>query len=338
MRDGQPPQQPPNHGPKQQGLFGPLDEPAERTPSVAPAAVGSDVRALAAALPPLLRLGTSSWNFPGWRGLVYAADAPAKHLSRHGLGAYARHPLLRTVGVDRAFYAPVPQSEFGAYAAQVPAEFRFVVKLWGDLLTPRRQGERGTNPRYLDDVAATAECVQPAVLGLGDKLGTLLLQFPPQGPEITREPSLFADCLHGFLDRLPKGVPYAVELRDEALLGERYASALASLCARHAFVVHPRMPSLQRQREVVVGSSPLAGPVVVRWMLHAGLQYEQAKERYEPFARLVDEDPDSRRAIAALAIDALRAGVPMTVVVNNKAEGSSPCSVLELARAIAAVV
>ena len=47
------------------------------------------VRALAAAMPPLLRFGTSSWNFPGWRGLVYAADAPAKHLSRHGLGAYA---------------------------------------------------------------------------------------------------------------------------------------------------------------------------------------------------------------------------------------------------------
>ncbi len=318
---------------KQQGLFGPLDEPAPERPTVSPAPVAEDLRALAAQLPATLRLGTSSWNFPGWRGLVYAERAAVRHLSRHGLAAYAQHPLLRTVGVDRAFYAPVAAGEFADYAAQVPDDFRFVVKLWGELLMPHRPGERGRNPRYLDDVAATAECVAPAVEGLGAKLGTLLLQFPPQGPAITREPGLFADCLHGFLSRLPAGVPCAVELRDEALLTERYAAALRAVGARHAFVVHPRMPSLAVQRQF----APLDGPVAVRWMLHTGLQYEEAKERYEPFDRLVDPDPASRGEVAQLAVDALRAGVPMTVVVNNKAEGSSPCSVFELARAIAAL-
>ena len=37
-----------------------------------------DVAALARRIPPLVRFGASSWNYPGWRGLVYhLAVAPA---------------------------------------------------------------------------------------------------------------------------------------------------------------------------------------------------------------------------------------------------------------------
>ena len=49
------------------------------------------------------------------------------------------------------------------------------------------------------------------------------------------------------------------------------------------------------------------------------------------FDRLVDEDPDNRLAIANLCLDAVSAGRTATVIVNNKAEGSSPLSVNKLA-------
>ena len=71
-------------------------------------------------------------------------------------------------------------------------------------------------------------------------------------------------------------------------------------------------------------------------MLHAGFGYEAAKARYEPFDRLVDPDPAQRSAIAELVLTALQQSRAMTVVVNNKAEGSSPRSVQLLAQAIAA--
>ncbi|MEZ6037788.1 MAG: DUF72 domain-containing protein [Planctomycetota bacterium] len=324
--------------PVQQGLFGSLDDlrPAQRADdSVAPAVPAEELRRLGAQLPPTLRLGTSSWNFPGWRGLVYAADAPQKHLSRRGLAAYAQHPLLRTVGVDHTFYAPATAATFADYAAQVPADFRFLVKTFGELLQPRLPRQKAPNPRYLDADAFVVECLEPAQQGLGDKLGVMLLQFSPQGRELVREPRLFTDLLHAFLRRLPKGAPYAVELRDAALLNEEHVAALRDCGAAHAFVVHPSMPPLARQRELVPITAD-GGPVVLRWMLHAGFAYEQAKERYEPFDRLVDVAPDSRATIAAMAHDALRCSVPMTVVVNNKAEGSSPLSVLELVKAIVA--
>jgi len=338
------------HQPRQLGLFGALQPPADeppkggppatssasssgrplKTPSVDPAQVDAAAQALAGALPAGLRLGTSSWAFAGWRGAVYAPDAPERHLSRYGLSAYAQHPLLRAVGLDRTFYAPLAAAAFGDYAAQVPEDFRFLVKAWQELTSPTLRGRTGLNPNYLDAACAIDRCVAPAVEGLGGKLGPLLLQFPPQGGDVTRRPEAFADRLHGFLDALPRGPRYVVELRDERLLTDRYRAALQATGAQHGYVAHPRMPSIARQREL----APPRGPTTARWMLRQGLHYQQAKERYAPFDALTDPDPQTRGAITELVADSALRDVEAVVIVNNKAEGSSPLSVLELARAI----
>src|SRR5262245_42435710 len=90
----------------------------ERPPEPPTPAPTTDAqRALGDRLPTELRLGTSSWSFPGWTGLVYARESTPELLAREGLPAYARHPLLRTVGVDRTFYGPVPVETFRAWAA-----------------------------------------------------------------------------------------------------------------------------------------------------------------------------------------------------------------------------
>ena len=70
-------------------------------------------------------------------------------------------------------------------------------------------------------------------------------------------------------------------------------------------------------------------------MLHGGLQYEQALARYEPFSRLVDEDPASRAALADLCVEHVRQGEEIVIVANNKAEGSAPWTVFRLAEAVA---
>jgi hypothetical protein len=77
-----------------------------------------------------------------------------------------------------------------------------------------------------------------------------------------------------------------------------------------------------------------AGPLVVRWSLHGGFKYEQAKAKYEPFDKLVDHDPATRASLAELAARYALAGQPVVIAVNNKAEGSAPLSCVELAREI----
>src|SRR5690606_40739863 len=104
-------------------------------------------------LPAHLRLGTSSWNYPGWAGMVWDGKYPEVSLSRHGLTAYSRHPLFRTVSIDRSFYRPLNLAQYAEYAAQVPPDFRFVVKapsLITDALV-RDESGRGMRPNlHLD--------------------------------------------------------------------------------------------------------------------------------------------------------------------------------------------
>ena len=105
-----------------------VDRSPARPPKVGHAPLDPGLVELAAVLPPNLRLGTSSWTFPGWTGLVWDREYSDPDLSRHGLTAYAKHPLLRTVGIDRSFYRPMTAEQFARHAAQVPDDFRFVVK------------------------------------------------------------------------------------------------------------------------------------------------------------------------------------------------------------------
>ncbi|HSG50257.1 MAG TPA: DUF72 domain-containing protein, partial [Longimicrobiales bacterium] len=283
------------------------------------------------------RMGTSSWSFPGWAGIVYDRQASQTALAQHGLAAYARHPLLRTVGVDRGFYRPIPVEDFQGYAHAVPDDFRFLVKADRLLTYPTDPGTgsfRGTNPRFLDPTYAIENVVGPMAEGLGAKAGPLLFQFPPLAPNLVGGPDRFVQRLHRFLDALPPGVLYAVELRTPSLLTPEYVEVMESVAAAHCYTVHPAMSPLEEQLRAV---RPFEQPaLVLRWMLHAGLKYEAAKDRYEPFDRIVDEDPDSLERITVASFDALIAERAVFVVVNNKAEGSSPLSVFRLAQRLAA--
>jgi uncharacterized protein YecE (DUF72 family) len=337
----------------QLSIFGgdaPARAPVRRTTRAAPILAAPAPLALPGPLERFrgrLRLGTSSWSFPGWQGLVYddpGAPYAESRLSREGLPAYASHSLLGAVGIDRSFYAPIPTDEYARYAAQVPAGFRFLVKAPALVTDAVRRDEggrgRAQNPGYLDAETAIATFVRPALEGLGDRLGTLLFQFSPlPGPVLSDPPSWIAR-LRAFLAALPRPLPqgadYAVELRDPALLTPRLIDALRDTGVEYCIALHDRMPPVQRQLRALQRLHPAGdGPLLVRWTLHAGIGYEAAKQRYAPFRELADPDPATRGPLAAQAAATLLAGHAVTVIANNKAEGSAPLTLVELARAIA---
>ena len=90
--------------------------------------VHAEAREVAAHLPADVYFGTSSWSFPGWAGIVYSSERTTSDLARNGLREYAQHPLLRTVGIDRSYYAPIPVEDLRAYAEQLPASFPCCIK------------------------------------------------------------------------------------------------------------------------------------------------------------------------------------------------------------------
>lgn len=308
--------------------------------AVLPCVPADDLIQLGAKLPPQLYLGTSSWSFPGWQGLVYAGAHAEVKLARDGLAAYGKHPLLRTVGIDRTFYAPIAAQDYARYAAQVPESFRFLVKAPMALTSAYLRSDTGTfsdSPFYFDPNYAISALIEPALVGLAGKAGPLVFQFPPQGREATADPDRWINRLYRFLRALPVGPLYAVEIRDPALLTTRFFVCLKTVGASFCVASHAKMPTPQEQitrQRTALGAEALTPAFVARWSLHAGFKYEQAKAQYAPFNRLVDEDLASRTALAAACLAALEAACPAFVIINNKAEGSAPLSVARLASEI----
>jgi uncharacterized protein YecE (DUF72 family) len=325
-------------GPGQQDLFDapPPVAPVERVRSAPP---GEDVLQIVRRVhggpmcqPKSLHFGTSSWTFPGWVGIVYSQLYSVAQLARYGLAAYARHPLLNAVNLDSAFYRVPTSEQLASYAADVPDNFRFLVKAYAGLTAVPDSSmalRRRVEPVFLDPGFATRQVVQPLVAGFGAKLGSILFQFSPLGPRYTRSPCTFVARLGEFLSALPAGPPYAVELRDPEFLGLDYERMLRAVGAVHCSTVHPRMPPVDCQ---VSAHAP--GPLMIRWMLRSGDDYESAAARFAPFGRLQEPDKLNRDRIAAMVRQGLSSGRDVHVVAANNAEGSAPLTLLALAKTI----
>lgn len=313
--------------------------------AVQPARPDEDLRALAVALHARwgdrLHLGTSSWHFPGWAGLAWDRACAAPLLSREGLAAYAAHPLLRTVSLDRSFYRALAAADYAALAAQVPQDFRFVVKAAGQV-TDAQLREAGSgralraNPLFLDPGAAHTLCAEPAARGLGERLGVLVFQLSPLPPRWRDDVPALLERLHRLLDAvlpaLPAGAQAAVELRDATLLTPALAQALRERGVRWCLGLHDRMPPVDEQLPMLRAGWP--GDIVCRWNLQRGQRYAEARDAWAPFDRLRSPDPATRTTLARVVRATLDAGHRAFVTINNKAEGSAPLSVRALAEAL----
>jgi len=306
---------------------------------VRPAVPAPQLLQVAQRLPKNLHLGTSSLSFPGWAGIVYAEQYKVAVLARHGLRAYAQHPLLNALNIDSTFYRPQTEGQLAQQAAEVPESFRFIVKAYTGLTTapdtPRAQ-QRGIEPVFLDPVYAEQRVITPLVRGLGSKLGAVLFQFSPLGYQYTRNPETFVARLGEFLTALPRGPVYAVELRDPEVLGAQYEDALDAGGAVHCSTVHSRMPRVDGQVLDSQVPSKNTGPMIIRWMLQSGDDYESAGARFAPFNRIIGPDKLNRSRILGLVKRGLSSGRDVYVMAANNAEGSAPLTLFELAMAVAA--
>ena len=290
----------------------------------------------AAALPSTLRMGTSSWSFPGWRGIVYPGASSTSQLAREGLRDYAKHPLLRTVGIDRTYYAPVTNDEWERYASQLPDGFVCCIKAPATITsyTVPGAGVPEPNPDFLSAERLLEELIGPCRRYFAGHTGPIILQFPPLSRRAPLEPSAFAEMLDEFFDRLPRDAEYAVEIRDRSLLTENYRRVVARNGAVHVCNYWSAMPMPGEQADLTDHTS--APFTMVRLLVRPGTRYQQQRETMAPFNRIVQQDEHMRRDTVDVLRRAAAAGQRAFLLVNNKAEGSSPLTIEALAKRLAA--
>jgi uncharacterized protein YecE (DUF72 family) len=161
-----------------------------------------------------LYVGTSGYSYKEWKGTFYPADLPAKNMLRH----YGER--FRTVEINNTFYRMPKVAVLESWAAEVPADFKFVLKAPQRITHIQRLKDQDDSVSYLLETAGA----------LANRLGPILFQLPPNmKKDVAR--------LRDFLPRLPRGRA-AFEFRHASWFDEEIFGLLrehrAALCIAEA--------------------------------------------------------------------------------------------------------
>src|SRR5437016_9828919 len=139
-----------------------------------------------------LFVGTSGYSYKEWKGNFYPEDLPAKEM----LSYYSRR--LPAVEINNTFYRLPQATMIENWRAQVPDEFRFSIKAT----------QRITHIKRLNNVAEETKYLLDTSRLLGERLGVVLFQLPPNMKKDSGR-------LKSFLELLPSDTRAAFEFRHE---------------------------------------------------------------------------------------------------------------------------
>ena len=171
-----------------------------------------------------LRIGTSSWKYDSWKGLVY--DPDKKYKPQDYLSDYSQY--YNTVEIDQWFWSLFPTGaklpntkDVKIYSQSVPDDFLFTVKVPNAITLTHYHAKQSKayndyanqpNDYFLnvDLLKRFLETLEP----MGNKLGPIMFQFEYLNKQKMPSRKAFFDRLHDFFDKAPKGYQYAIECRN----------------------------------------------------------------------------------------------------------------------------
>lgn len=272
-------------------------------------------------------LGTCSWKYRGWEGMIYQGGyASEAQFQRSSLREYTG--AFPTVGVDFTYYA-WPMRDMMAYLVEsTPENFRLCPKVTKRItlstfpnLPAYGKWAGQPNPDYLNAELFQQQFLEPISV-LKDRMGIVLFEF--SGPE---ENELAA--LEKFFRAVPRDFPYAVEIRNPALVNKEFYSLLRSLEVAPVFSHWTRMPAIQQQWEtyLAAGGASDKGPIVVLSLVKPGRTFEEAVRLFQPYREMKDIYPPARQELGQIADFALQKGRKAYILVSNRLEGSAPFTI-----------
>nr|WP_235502216.1 DUF72 domain-containing protein [Angustibacter sp. Root456] len=193
-----------------------------------------------------VRIGISGWTYAPWRRVFYPAGLP----QRLELEYASRR--MSSIEINGSFYSLQHKDSWQKWYDATPPGFVFSVK------GPRFV----THMKKLRDVETPlANFFASGVLALGDKLGPVLWQLPPN---LGFNP----DVLAAFIDLLPRTTDAAAELatrHDARMEGRALTTAPVTRRIRHAFEIRhrtfndPAFVELLRDRDVALVRADTGG-------------------------------------------------------------------------------
>jgi len=281
-----------------------------------------------------LRIGTCSWKYPSWHGLVYSAPKGINYLRE-----YTSH--YNTVEIDQWFWSlfgetsirlPKP-ADVVAYRESVPDDFVFSVKLPNSLTLTHFYRKKKSDPQM-----SNAYFLSPALLErflsqldpLRDVLGPVMFQFEYLNRQKMQSQKRFQELFDRFLEHVPRLYQYAMEIRNANYLNESYFEFLERNGLGLVLLQGYYMPSIiglyTRWKSYILRHKL----VVIR--LHGPDRKGVEKRTGKRWNQIVDPKDEELREIANMVAELLDHGADVYVNVNNHYEGSAPLTIDRIRR------
>jgi uncharacterized protein YecE (DUF72 family) len=270
---------------------------------------------------PRVRIGTSGWRYPRWRGSFYPKGLP----QRRELEYLASR--MDTVELNGSFYSLQRPTSYESWARQTPADFLFAVK-GGRFITHLK--------KLVGVETALANFFGSGVLALGPKLGPVLWQLPAVL-------SFDAARLDAFLSQLPRTTAQAAALavrHDARIEGLAWTTTDADRPIRHA--LEPRHPSFASEEALSVLRRHQVALVVAdsagKWPVFDACTANFAYTRLHGDTELYTSgySPDALRQWAARVDRWTGSGQDVYVYFDNDAAGHAPFDAIALAASVGA--
>ncbi len=280
-------------------------------------------------------IGTSSWKYDGWMNQLYS---PARYeyrgkvaktrFERDCLAEYAE--VFKTVCVDAAYYTFPSQKYLEGLTSQVPADFQFGMKVTDEITVKKfpnlaRFGHRAGQPNeHFLNARLFADAFLKPCEPHRQNIGLLMFEFSRFYPSDYEHGREFVADLDKFLGQLPKGWPYAIEMRNKHWLQPDYFACLARHGVAHVFNSWNAMPPVNEQM-AIAGSQTNPNLTAARFLLKPGRSYEEAVKTFQPYDRVQEVYPEARAAGKKLIADGKQAGAKKKtfIFVNNRLEGNA---------------
>lgn len=277
-------------------------------------------------------IGTSSWRYEGWLGQVYTPERyftrgkfSKKKFNEESIQEYAE--TFPIIGGDFSFYS-IPEASFWQKVfTAAPTHLKWDLKIPEDFTTKRfskqpRYGPRAgqENPTFLDSDAFGSAFLEPLTPFL-DRVGIFLIEFGTLSKASYAEPKAFFDDLDSFLRRLPRGLQYGIEIRNDDFLDATYFDVLKANRVAHIFSSWSRMPSLRQQ--LLIDDAFTAPFTAARALLRPGRDYAHAVEMFSPYTQVKEEYPSARQALRDLICRSQERDISAYIHVNNRLEGNA---------------
>jgi len=282
----------------------------------------------------MIRIGTCSWKYDSWKGIIYPVIDKINHLEE-----YSKH--YNTVEVDQWFWslfapkkAVLPKdSDVKLYAKSVKEDFRITIKIPNSITLTHFYNKNNTaelkpNPFFLntDLFEKFLETLKP----MQQNIGVLMFQFEYLNKQKISGLTEFLDRFESFIESLDTKYTYGVEIRNPNFLKTPFFEFLKRNNLAMVFLQGYYMPPIwevfNEYKDQINSTS------IIR--LHGPDRSGIEKKTGSIWNQIVEPKDDDLDKVAEIIHYLKNKKVDTYVNVNNHYEGSAPLTIKKINKLI----